>query len=109
MISSNAMSSGPRPLSSTAIVLQTLAEKGLVKSDAGQNAFSVLLFQDIAVIPMLAILPLLGTRQAHSEEHRTVVETWMSSLPAWAELPVLSQLSLSSILGVIHASHIAFQ
>lgn len=46
-------------LSSTAIVLQTLNERGLMKSDGGQSAFSVLLFQDIAVIPMLALLPLL--------------------------------------------------
>ena len=47
-------------LSSTAIVLQTLNEKGLMKSDGGQAAFSVLLFQDIAVIPMLAFFPLLA-------------------------------------------------
>ena len=47
-------------LSSTAIVLQTLGEKGLMKSDGGQSSFSVLLFQDIAVIPMLALLPLLA-------------------------------------------------
>lgn len=46
-------------LSSTAIVLQTLNEKGLMKSDGGQGSFSVLLFQDIAVIPMLALIPLL--------------------------------------------------
>lgn len=47
-------------LSSTAIVLQTLNEKGLMRSDGGQSSFSVLLFQDIAVIPMLALLPLLA-------------------------------------------------
>ena len=47
-------------LSSTAIVLQTFNEKGLTKTEGGQNAFSVLLFQDIAVIPMLAFLPLLA-------------------------------------------------
>ncbi|MEM1411115.1 MAG: cation:proton antiporter [Pseudomonadota bacterium] len=47
-------------LSSTAIVLQTLNEKGLMKSNGGQSSFSVLLFQDIAVIPMLAFLPLLA-------------------------------------------------
>lgn len=47
-------------LSSTAIVLQTLNEKGLMKSDGGQSSFSVLLFQDIAVIPMLAVIPLLA-------------------------------------------------
>ena len=47
-------------LSSTAIVLQTLNEKSLMKSDGGQSSFSVLLFQDIAVIPMLAFMPLLA-------------------------------------------------
>ncbi|WP_109317168.1 cation:proton antiporter [Pseudovibrio ascidiaceicola] len=47
-------------LSSTAIVLQTLSEKGLLRSDGGQASFSVLLFQDIAVIPILALLPLLA-------------------------------------------------
>ena len=47
-------------LSSTAIVLQTLNERGLMRSDGGQSSFSVLLFQDIAVIPMLAIIPLLA-------------------------------------------------
>lgn len=47
-------------LSSTAIVLQTLNERGILRSDGGQASFSVLLFQDIAVIPMLALLPLLA-------------------------------------------------
>ena len=47
-------------LSSTAIVLQTLTEKGLMKSDGGQSSFSVLLFQDIAVIAMMALVPLLA-------------------------------------------------
>ncbi|NRA99447.1 MAG: cation:proton antiporter [Rhodobacteraceae bacterium] len=47
-------------LSSTAIILQTLQEKGLMKSDGGQASFSVLLSQDIAVIPMLAFIPLLA-------------------------------------------------
>jgi len=41
-------------LSSTAIVLQTLNER-LIKTEGGQSSFSVLLFQDIAVIPMLAL------------------------------------------------------
>lgn len=47
-------------MSSTAIVLQTLEEKGWLKAAAGRRAFSVLLFQDIAVIPILALLPLLA-------------------------------------------------
>ncbi|MCU0524379.1 MAG: monovalent cation:proton antiporter-2 (CPA2) family protein [Elainella sp. Prado103] len=48
------------PLSSTAIGLQTLNERGLIKTEGGQSAFSVLLFQAIAVIPILAFLPLLA-------------------------------------------------
>lgn len=47
-------------LSSTAIVVQTLTEKGLLRSSGGESAFSVLLFQDVAVIPILALLPLLA-------------------------------------------------
>lgn len=47
-------------LSSTAIVLQTLTEKGLMQTSGGRSTFSVLLTQDIAVIPMLALLPLLA-------------------------------------------------
>lgn len=47
-------------LSSTAIVLQTLSEKGLMQTSGGRSTFSVLLTQDIAVIPMLALLPLLA-------------------------------------------------
>ena len=47
-------------LSSTAIVLQTLNERGLIKSEGGRASFSVLLFQDIVVIPMLAVIPLLA-------------------------------------------------
>ncbi|GAA6208759.1 monovalent cation:proton antiporter-2 (CPA2) family protein [Cognatishimia sp. WU-CL00825] len=61
-------------LSSTAIVLQTLGEKGLMKSDGGQSSFSVLLFQDIAVIPMLALVPLLAMPElmeamSHAADH----------------------------------------
>jgi monovalent cation:proton antiporter-2 (CPA2) family protein len=47
-------------VSSTAIALQTLQEQGYAKSVSGERAFAVLLFQDIAVIPILAILALLG-------------------------------------------------
>lgn len=47
-------------LSSTAIVLQSLKEKGWMNTEAGRAGFSVLLFQDIAVIPILAVLPFLA-------------------------------------------------
>ncbi len=61
-------------LSSTAIVLQTLAEKGLMKQKAGQASFSVLLFQDMAVIPILALLPLLASRETGSISHGEEVQ-----------------------------------
>ncbi len=61
-------------LSSTAIVNQTLREKGLLRSDGGQASFSVLLMQDIAVIPMLALIPLLAMPEladalSHGADH----------------------------------------
>ncbi|OPH52587.1 monovalent cation:proton antiporter-2 (CPA2) family protein [Vibrio campbellii] len=79
-------------LSSTAIVLQTFNEKGLTKSEGGQNAFSVLLFQDIAVIPMLAFIPLLAlpelveqaqsAAQSAAEHHEEL--SLVAGLPGWA-------------------------
>jgi monovalent cation:proton antiporter-2 (CPA2) family protein len=45
-------------LSSTALVLQVLAERGQLKANHGRAAFGILLFQDLAVLPMLAALPL---------------------------------------------------
>jgi monovalent cation:proton antiporter-2 (CPA2) family protein len=50
--------------SSTAIAIQTLNEKKLLNTKGGQTSFSVLLFQDLAVIPILAILPLLAVAGA---------------------------------------------
>jgi monovalent cation:proton antiporter-2 (CPA2) family protein len=47
-------------LSSTALVLQVLAERGQLKSQHGRGAFGILLFQDLAVLPMLAVLPLVA-------------------------------------------------
>src|SRR5690348_9810583 len=49
-------------LSSTALSLQPLTERGALGTHGGQATFAVLLFQDLAVIPMLAALPLLSTR-----------------------------------------------
>jgi glutathione-regulated potassium-efflux system ancillary protein KefC len=53
-------------LSSTAIALQPLTERGALGTQGGQAAFSILLFQDLAVIPMLALLPMLGAVQART-------------------------------------------
>ena len=59
-------------LSSTAFVLQTLAEKGELTSQHGRAAFSVLLFQDIAIIPMVALLPVLSAGSGHEGMASTV-------------------------------------
>lgn len=67
-------------LSSTAIVLQTLQEKGLMSTDGGNDSFSVLLFQDMAVIPMLAVFPLLAPSGAEAAHHG-----WLQHLPSWAQ------------------------
>ena len=61
-------------LSSTAIIVQTLTEKGLLKSEGGEASFSVLLFQDVAVIPMLAILPLLALPELSAAAGAAVAE-----------------------------------
>jgi monovalent cation:proton antiporter-2 (CPA2) family protein len=69
--------------SSTAIALQTLTEKGLLNSKGGQTSFSVLLFQDLAVIPILAILPLLavsGSAVSPSGAHGAGVAPWQRAL-----------------------------
>ncbi|MCV6601327.1 MAG: cation:proton antiporter [Cohaesibacter sp.] len=93
-------------LSSTAIVLQSLNEKGWMGTIGGKSAFSVLLTQDIAVIPMLALMPLLavqvpslldgqafapffegiGVGIAHAAgPSSTGAPTWFDGLPGWAQ------------------------
>ena len=52
-------------LSSTAFALQLLGERNQLATPMGQTAFGILLFQDLAVIPLLAVLPLLGSREGH--------------------------------------------
>jgi glutathione-regulated potassium-efflux system ancillary protein KefC len=54
-------------LSSTAIALQTISERNLMPTSSGQAGFSILLFQDVAAIPILALLPLLGTLAGENE------------------------------------------
>jgi monovalent cation:proton antiporter-2 (CPA2) family protein len=80
-------------MSSTAIVLSSLTERGLLKTQGGQAAFSVLLMQDISVIPILAIFPLLG---AHTATTITDV-TSEAGRPAW----VSAALVVGAVIGVI--------
>ncbi|GEN27449.1 potassium transporter [Halovibrio variabilis] len=88
-------------LSSTAIVLQTLNEKGLAKTEGGRSAFSVLLFQDVAVIPMLALIPLLALPElmaAGGDESHTSLSL-VTHLPGWAHALVVAAAIGSVILG----------
>ncbi|MGH1414918.1 MAG: cation:proton antiporter [Pelagimonas sp.] len=92
-------------LSSTAIVLQTLGEKGLMRSDGGQSSFSVLLFQDIAVIPMLALIPLLAMPElvdalahgSHGDDGHGSSLSLVDGLPGWG----VALVTLAAIAGVI--------
>lgn len=100
-------------LSSTAIVLQTLNEKNELGTPAGQNSFSVLLFQDIAVIPILAALPFLAHaggfhtetatdgHDGHGDDHHGASTDSLfdltAMLPAWGQAVV----SIAVIAGII--------
>lgn len=81
-------------LSSTAIVIQTLQEKALMRTDGGSDSFSVLLFQDISVIPMLAVFPLLAASGAKVEHHG-----WLQELPHWAQ-PIVT---LGAVVAIVFA------
>lgn len=85
-------------LSSTAIVLQTLNEKGLMKTSAGRHSFSVLLFQDIAVIPMLAFFPLLASHQPDIAASAVKETTWTAGLSGWMQTLIVFAAVLAIIL-----------
>ena len=94
-------------LSSTAIVLQTFQEKGLQQTEGGKSAFSVLLFQDIAVIPMLALIPLLAIPELASSaaEHGSSSESHnnlslVEGLPPWGYgLVIISSVAFVTVGG----------
>ncbi len=103
-------------LSSTAIVMQTLDEKGLAKTEGGRAAFSVLLFQDIAVIPMLALIPLLEApelmraagaigQQAADNAQLDLV----SGLPNWVYALVVLAAVATVVLGGYYLSRPLFR
>ncbi|MEM8592432.1 MAG: monovalent cation:proton antiporter-2 (CPA2) family protein, partial [Pseudomonadota bacterium] len=101
-------------LSSTAIVLQTLNEKGLIATGGGRSAFSVLLAQDIAVIPMLAFLPLLAVvpdvigladgsiaraADLHDEGHHG--PSLVENLPGWG----VTIVTLGAVAAIVLVGH----
>lgn len=88
-------------LSSTAIVLQTLKEKGLMNTTAGAASFSILLFQDIIVIFMLGALPLLSVAShgAESDDHHGSINL-LENLPLGLQtLVIISSVALVVLAG----------
>jgi len=92
-------------LSSTAIVLQTLSEKGLIQSAGGRSSFAVLLTQDIAVIPMLALLPLLSVASVGGDDgHADAAHgaaTLLEGLPGWGVTLITFGVIAAIIIGGI--------
>jgi glutathione-regulated potassium-efflux system protein KefB len=84
-------------MSSTAIVLQLLSEKDQMRTAGGKSAFAVLLFQDIAVLPILALLPLLATvAPTGGADH---AKNAISDLPGWQHALVVVAAIAAVILG----------
>lgn len=86
-------------LSSTAIALQILGEKNLLRTEAGKSSFAVLLFQDIAVIPIFAVLPLLAATQRTPVAHDAQAGSAISHLPDWEQ----TVLVMAAVAGIILA------
>lgn len=68
-------------LSSTAIAMQTMTERNFVITPTGRSGFAVLLFQDVAAIPLLAVIPLLAAQKAASD-----APVWRDALIAFAAI-----------------------
>ena len=100
-------------LSSTAIVLQTLDEKGLAKTEGGRSALSVLLFQDIAVIPMLALIPLLALPELMGESADSASQSGdlslVANLSGWAHALVVVVAVAAVIIGGFYLSRPLFR
>lgn len=81
-------------LSSTALVLQSLQEKNLMRTTTGETSFAILLFQDIAVIPILIILPLLVAEGISPIEKTGLLD----SLPGWQQAGIVTALIAAIIV-----------
>jgi monovalent cation:proton antiporter-2 (CPA2) family protein len=84
-------------MSSTAIVLQSLEEKGMRQGPVGEASFGVLLFQDLAVIPLFALLPLLapvGTAPSVQDDAANL----LAGFPGW--IKALAQMAAVAVVVV---------
>lgn len=91
-------------LSSTALVLQSLQEKNLMRTTTGETSFAILLFQDIAVIPILIILPLLVAEGISPIEKTGLLD----SLPGWQQAGIVTALIAAIIVIGYFFSHYFF-
>ena len=92
-------------MSSTAFVLQALAERNQLTSRYGRSSFAILLFQDLSVIPLLALIPLLAT-DTGTEAHGN---PWVSAVVAVAVIALViagGRLLLRPVFQAIAQSHI---
>jgi glutathione-regulated potassium-efflux system ancillary protein KefC len=92
-------------LSSTAIALQVMNERNLLRTSSGQAGFSILLFQDVAAIPILALLPLLG---GVADDNATAADRWMQAARIVGVVAVIilgGRLALRPLLRWIAKSH----
>ncbi|WP_118134217.1 monovalent cation:proton antiporter-2 (CPA2) family protein [Oceanicella sp. SM1341] len=96
-------------LSSTAIVLQTLRERGWMRRPGGQTAFAILLFQDIAVIPIIALLPLLAMQAPGEGAELISTGSLVAELPDWARALVILAEMTAIIVGGRYLSRPVFR
>jgi len=89
--------------SSTAVVLQTLGEKRQMNTVHGRTAFSILLFQDLAVIPVLALLPLLGGAEATADTSEITQKVIVAVL-AIVSLILIGHFLLRPVFRVVAAT-----
>lgn len=92
-------------LSSTALVLQMLAERNQLKAQHGRAAFGVLLFQDLSVLPMLALLPLAAS-EAPSGDWQTQVTTVLKLVAAVGGVIVAGRWIVRSFLRLVAKTRI---
>ncbi len=92
-------------LSSTAIAVQVMKERAWLETTGGSSAFSVLLFQDLAVIPMLAVLPLIATTAASDAAPLTFLGV-LKVLGIFAGLIVFARFGLRPLLRLVAGSHL---
>lgn len=93
-------------MSSTALVLQVLQEKNLLNTAAGESSFAVLLFQDMAVIPILAIMPLLSADGAAITTNQADM---IAHLPGWLRAELVMAAILGMVVGGRYASRHLFR